>query len=241
MEQGAGRQGLRWADRLTDVLLPILRHQLEGRGADHTGAYNFYAMRLERFALFLEYEIALAKTLLSCRLNLGRIDEIGSGFGQLMFLLGWNGFQVCGFEADKARAQTAHSLWQVLNLVDPALTRNVRLFAAEFPFRAAPRPQADSLIVTTNLVASRTPQQQAAVLSAMKRYPYVLCDVQRFFEFRPARAQEHETLSLFASAGLSRPELFLDLDSGGRYYLFSNPVESERSSRRWDKLRRFWT
>ena len=75
----------------------------------------------------------------------------------------------------------------------------------------------------------------------MRRYSYVLCDVQRFFEFRPNRDQQHETLNLFASAGLSHPELFLDLDAGGRYYLFSNPPDSERPPLLFDGVRRFWS
>ena len=56
----------------------------------------------------------------------------------------------------------------------------------------------------------------------MRKYPFVLVDVQRFYEVRLEPDQELEGLAIFAEAGFGEPELFLDLGRSGRYYLYSN-------------------
>lgn len=211
-----------WAERLHDLLLPVLRHQIERFGIESTGAYNFYKVRAETGQIFMQYEIELARKLLASDLGIRHIHEIGSGFGQLMFLLGWNGFRTLGFEADRARARTACNLKAILDLVDPQSTENVHLHEGEFPSREALHPEPGSLVLTTNLVATRSLPQQLDILKAMRKYPFVLADTQRFFELRPDPDQEQEALALFAQAGFESPELFLDLGTGGRYYLFVN-------------------
>lgn len=224
MEDGEDRDDPPWTGRLRELLLPAMRDLLERSGIEGSGAYNYYDSRIRRGQVFLEYEIALARKLLSCGLDIRRVDEVGSGFGQMMFLLGWNGFKTVGFEVNPLRGRTATALHGMLERVEPALTGNVRLIRAEFPLRFGPRPEPGSMVLTTNLVASCSRPKQLAVLRAMRRYPFVLSDVQRFFDYRPELDQEPEALALFSEAGLRDPELFLDLGAGGRYYLFANPA-----------------
>ncbi len=211
-----------WAARLHDLLIPVLRHRLERSGIEASGAYNFYNVRVQNGEIFANYELALCRALLSYSSKIRQVHEIGCGFGQLMFLLGWNGFKSVGFESDRARAKTARDLKAILDLIDPEFTGNVQLLEAEFPATAAPRPDAYSLLLTTNLVATRTLPQQLAILGEMRKYPYVLADIQRFFELRMDVADQQKTLDLFAQAGFKEPELFLDLGASGRYYLFTN-------------------
>lgn len=213
-----------WSERLRDLLLPVLKHKIERFGIDTTGAYNFYKARAQSGQIFMEYEIELTRRILSSGLGIRHVHEIGSGFGQLMFLMGWNGFRTLGFEADRARAQTARDLRAMLDLVDPQLTENVQLVEGEFPSREGAQPTPGSLVLTTNLVATRSLAQQLDTLGAMRKYPFVLSDMQRFFDLRLDPAQEPEALALFAQAGFKKPELFLDLGTGGRYYLFTNPA-----------------
>lgn len=211
-----------WADRLRELLVPVLRHRIERLGIESTGAYNFYGTRIQSGEIFSNYDLVLAHKLRSCGLDIREIHEIGCGFGQLVFLLGWNGFQALGFEADRGRAKSARDLHAILSLIDPELTKNVDLLEGEFPPSGTPHPGPHTLVLTTNLVATRSRSQQLATLHAMRKYPFVLTDVQRFFDLKPDPADEPGVLALFAEAGLTEGEVFLDMGSSGRYYLFNN-------------------
>lgn len=213
---------VRWADRLQQLLVPVLLHKIERHGTEATGAYNFYKSRLDRGLLFLNYELAIARKLLASPLGITRVDEIGSGFGQLPFLLGWNGIQAIGFESDQARARTARCLRGILELADPELTKPIVLSEDEFPSPSALAPGPHSLILTTNLVATRSPDQQATIVRGMRQYSFALVDVQRLFEKREGEAAQKAALALFSEAGFPEPELFIDLGDSGRYYLFDN-------------------
>lgn len=213
---------LRWADRLDRLLVPVLQHQLQRFGSDATAAYNFYTARISNGLLLAEYEIAVAGALLARRHGITHVDEIGSGYGQLVFLLGWNGFQVRGFEADSVRARMAGRLRTVLDIADPDLTRRITLVEGNFPSTADPLPDTMSLVLTTNLVATRTPEQQLETVHAMRGYSCALVDVQRFFNKREDEASQQVVFDLFAEAGFTDSELFLNLGINGRYFLFYN-------------------
>ena len=227
-----------WSTRLAELLLPVLRHLMEREGIAKSGAYNFYEHRIRNGMLFASYELALSRKLLDWQPKLSQVCEIGSGFGQLVFLLGWHGLPAVGFEADGARAHTADRLLQILKLVEPDLSADLELIAGEFPrsraagglrWRRALPVQAGSLILTTNIVATRTREQQLAVIAAMKEFDYILVDIQRFFDLCPETEQERGRLALFEQAGLIQPQLFLDLGRGGKYYLFRKDRASEVS------------
>lgn len=215
---------LRWVERLNDLLIPLLRQKIERDGIKKTGASNYYGARVDQGRLFQGYEIALAQKILSSGLGVHRIDELGSGFGQLVFLLGWNGFETFGIESDTNRIRMAKTLREALELADPELTKNINLLEGAFPGRNWVEPGDDALLVTTNVVVMRTGvDHQLSILKDMRKYPLVICDIQRFFEQRLTREKEEAGLALFAQAGFGEPELFLDLGAHGKYYLFNSP------------------
>src|SRR5689334_10975229 len=105
-----------WTERLDALLLPVLRHVIEREGITKSGAYDFYEHRIRSGVLVDNYELALLRRLLDWQPALSQVCEIGSGFGQLVFLLGWHGLPAVGFEADGARAHMAARLLQILKL-----------------------------------------------------------------------------------------------------------------------------
>src|SRR6516165_2045518 len=183
---------IQWADRLAAILLPAMQERIEQDGAEGSGAHNFYVQRVARGKVFLEYEIALTEKLLSCGLDITHIHEVGCGFGQLVFLLGWNGFQTVGFEANPDRARTARRLQTILSLIDAGRTRNVTILSKAFPSRRPRLPEAGAMVVTTNLVTSATVAERRALVRGMGRYRFVVIDAQRFFDLRTEPDSEHK-------------------------------------------------
>jgi len=208
-------------EALNQLLLPPLKHQVEKFGDRQTGIYDFYRGRLATNTLLQHYEVAVATRLVARRDLITHIDEVGSGLGQLVFLLGWNGFQARGIEADVARASMARRLRKILEMTDPELTSHIDLLEADFPGDIAPLG-GKSLVLCTNLVVSRTPEQQAEIIRAMRRYVYAIVDIQRLFVHRNDAESQAAALALFADAGFGSPQLFLDLGTSGRYMLFEN-------------------
>ena len=222
-ERLAETRKIQWVDRLSAILLPAMQQRIEQDGVEGSGAHNFYVQRVARGKAFLEYEIALTEKLLSCGLDITHVHEVGCGFGQLVFLLGWNGFQAVGFEANPDRARTARRLQTILSLVDAGRTRNVTILSQVFPSRRPRLPDAGTMVVTTNLVTSATMAERRAFVRGMRRYRFVVVDVQRFFDLRTEPDGEQETLALFTEAGFGSPQPFLDLGQGGKFYLFEGP------------------
>jgi len=212
---------LRGVEELSQLLLPPLKYQVEKFGVRQTGIYDFYRSRFASNILLQQYEVAVATELLKRREQITHIDEVGSGLGQLVFLLAWNGFQARGIEADVTRASMARRLRKILEVTDPELASNIGLLEADFPGDIAPAG-ARSLVLSTNLVVSRTPEQQAEIVRAMRRYACAIVDIQRLFVQRTDADSQAEALALFADAGFGPPQLFLDLGASGRYMLFAN-------------------
>lgn len=218
---------LRGVEELSRLLLPPLKYQVEKFGMRQTGIYDFYNSRFASNVLLQRYEVAVATELLKRRELVTHVDEVGSGLGQLVFLLGWNGFQARGIEADVARASMARRLRKILEVTDPELTSNIDLLEANFPGDIAPAGS-KSLVLCTNLVVSRTVEQQAEIVRAMRRYACAIVDIQRLFVQRRDAESQAAALALFADAGFGPPELFLDLGTSGRYMLFANDRQAVR-------------
>ncbi len=213
---------LLWADRLRQLLVPVLQHRLERNGIEATGAYNYYKVRLDRGELLQEYELAIARELIRRKGSVNEVVEVGSGFGQLVFLLAWNGFGATGIEFNRDRARMAEDLRAIVSIADSGLSGRISLFEGKFPLANLPPPGPQSLIVTTNLVATHTLAEQKAFVSAMRAYTYALVDIQRLFESRATEEEQQPALDLFVEAGYGPPELFLSLGAAGKYYLFKS-------------------
>ena len=208
---------------LDALLLPLALQRLALYGEHESGAYNFYARRLESGSLFAGYEIALAEKLLERRFPVREIHEIGPGFGQLPMLLAVNGLPATGIEGDSRRYATAATLLDEMRRAFPAAAP-CRMLHGSFPLpRPAAPPARDALALTTNLIFTTTPAQQNLFVAALRRYPFVIADVDRLFEPRRTADERAAAFALFASNGFGPPEPFLDLGEDGRYFLFRPP------------------
>jgi hypothetical protein len=203
---------------LTELLLPVMRYRVEKLGVDASGAFNFYRSRLEANRVFCDYEIQLVGKIFERLTAIDEIYEIGCGWGQLVFLLAWCGYDATGFEIDSRRFLGAEFLRKVLGQVDEDRVMHARLRNEFFP--PLDRPQSNcSVVVATNVVIGNPELFEEQMLWALRRYRYAIVDVDRFCRLR----QPDERPAFIASVertGLRNAGLFCDAGSDGQFYLF---------------------
>ena len=237
-------------DELTAILLPIVQDRITRLGEHDSGAYNFYASRARQQRIFSDYDVALARAILSRDLPVTGIHEVGAGFGQLSFLLGWNGTEIVGIDRDERTYRTGALLLEKLRLAAPEVAARIRFIGAPFPLRpetgflgyftVSPNLEltrdafcadwrlfdtAGALVMTTNLVATPGSEGQLGTARAMRRYRFALVDVDRFFEPANTAAERERVFALFKEAGFTTAEPFLDIGASGCYYLFGHEDE----------------
>ena len=209
------------ADRLNRILVPAARQRVEEMGSDAAGAYNFYAVRLERGDLFADYERALASRLLGSADGYV-LHEIGAGYGTFSLLMTALGFDAVCVEMDSRRFEGAVALWNALREQWPDIPGELALVQDRFPSEQL-RPNG-ALAVITNLVATTAASARAAIIAALARYDAAIIDVDRFLE--PARELEERqaVLEEFAQSGLAA-EPYLDVGRSACFYRITRARE----------------
>lgn len=206
-----------------------MRERLATLGLIESGAYNFYRTRLESGRVFLNYEIRLLEEFGQGRLPIGAIDEIGCGWGQFVFLLAWNGYTVRGFEKNRDRYEGARDFKRVLRRIDAARTNRATIRCQSFPPRMWLKTK-DALALGTNLVGGWTARTESKVLAGLRRYRYVLLDIDRFGIKRSA-GERPALVARLEEAGLTSLGLFCDLGEDGHYHLFEPRPRQRRLPR----------
>jgi hypothetical protein len=208
------------ARRLTDLLLPVMGHRIEKLGVDTSGAFNFYRSRFESGRVFCDYEIQLVKEIVNRQLPVAHVHEIGCGWGQLIFLLAWSGYDATGFEIDDRRFAGADYLRRVLDQIDPDRSAGAKIRHEFFP--PADRPdQSRSLVIATNVVVGDRPFVEEQMIWALRRYRFAIIDVDRFCR-RRGRDDRPALIALVEEAGLKNLGLFCDAGGDGQFYLFES-------------------
>lgn len=195
-----------------------MRYRMDRLGVEGSGAFEFYRSRLASGRVFGDYEVQLVHSIIEKNLPMEEIHEIGCGWGQLVFLLGWTGFKATGFELDERRFRGACWLNDVLAQVDEERTARVRIRNEFFPPLDRPDP-ARTAVIATNVVIGNPALVEHEMIWGLRRYRYAILDVERFC--RQRRAEEQSAfISLVEECGLQNLGPFCDAGTDGRYYLF---------------------
>jgi SAM-dependent methyltransferase len=210
-----GDDPARW---LSDVLLPVMRYRLALLGAEDSGAYDFYRTRLATGRVFGDYEVRLIDEIMRRQLPVREVHEIGCGWGQLVFLLAWRGYDATGFEIDRRRFCGATCLREILGLIDPARAGRASLRHQFFPPLDRPDAQG-SLVIATNIVVDNPRFVEDQILRGLRRYRYAVIDIDRFCA--PRGPAEHPQFLVRAEqSGLRDLGLFCDAGAEGHFHLF---------------------
>ncbi|MGE5268587.1 MAG: hypothetical protein ACM3JG_02820 [Thiohalocapsa sp.] len=213
---------------LTDLLLPAMRYRAGRLGGDESGAFDFYRARIAAGQVFLDYEVRLLKAIIAQGLPIDEIHEIGCGWGQLVFLLAWNGFKATGFEVDERRFAGALCLHQILAQVDPSRTERARIRNEFFPPLDRPDP-ARSAVIATNVVIGNPHLFEEEMIWGLRRYRFAIIDVDRFC--RQRRPEERPGLiALVEESGLRNLGPFCEAGADGTFYLFTSADSDENTA-----------
>ncbi len=203
------------ADRLNALAVPAGRRRLAEMGDDASGAYNFYKVRIERGRLISDYEIALATAIAEEPQAPRQIHEVGGGYGTFCWLMAALGFDTVCLEFDPRRLDGGQALWDAVLAGGPDMPGAVRFLKDRFP--AAELEPGGACAVITNLVATTTELQRAAIIAALGRYPVAIVDVDRFLEHARTPEERDAVLDRFREAGLAA-EPYLDLGASACFY-----------------------
>ena len=141
----------RAVQQLSEVLLPAMRARVAEMGVEASGAFEFYRVAVERERVFNPYEIDLVNALRERLPHIDEIHEIGCGWGQLVFLLAWSGFNTTGYEIDERRYAGAMQFHRLLGQINPQLAGRAQFLNEFFPPLTRPKPM-NTLAVSTNIV-----------------------------------------------------------------------------------------
>ncbi len=209
----------RHQDRINALLLPILEERINKLGDQESGAYNFYATRLQRRNLIGDYEVAITQQILKTGVGSQGVHEIGPGYGQLTFLLAYAGLTASAVEIDRRRHATGAIMLGTIGAADPDVGNRCRILFGAFPLPDSVLAPGQALALATNLVFTTDRPTQLKILGAMRRYKTCIVDVDRLFDRRTDDAGRALTHALIKEAGFAHVEPFLDLGESGRYFL----------------------
>jgi hypothetical protein len=204
---------------LDALAVPLGLDRLATLGLDGSGAYAYYEVRLRRGTIFASYELALARALLGWPEAPRIVHEIGGGFGGLSMLLARLGFRAICLEYDVKRFDGAMALLAGMSQIYPDLANNCEMINARFPMEPGALPSDDAMALITNLVCTTTSEAKADIITALRRYPEAIIDIDRFLVQCQSPEERAMRLEEFRTSGFVG-ELFLDLGKSAYLYRF---------------------
>ncbi len=203
------------ANRLNSIAVPAGRSRLAMLGAEESGSYNFYSVRLARGDLFSDYDRRLAEELIRLPQPPAQIHEIGGGFGNFGWLMAGLGVAAVSLECDRRRFDAGEAIWGAIRRGWPEMPGSFTWLNARFP---APNLEPGrAWAISTNLVFTSSAEAKAEILGRLKEYETAIIDVDRFLVQSREPEQRAAVLAEFVKSGIAA-EPFLDLGSSACFY-----------------------
>jgi len=170
--------------------LAFLKNRIDAMGVTESGAYEYYAVRVQREDAFVNYERVLMDHILAS--PPARVVHAGIGIGPVIARLSQAGIPCVGYESDGARYAAAVALREELGL--------------GYELRKAYYPDADigsgGLLLFTNVGAGWTREQEDAIIATFPNFDEVILDLRLFGHIRNEEADREELRWRIAAVGL---------------------------------------
>ena len=205
-----------------EVASRTLRQRIETHGVTESGAYRHYASMLDSSELIPRYERAILDLLRDRLPPMTECHEIGSGIGTLAFLLVMSGYTALGIEKDPRRHASAEAVLRELAKDAPRIEDRCKLVEGAFPQSVEQMDVSQACAIVTDFISTQKPAQLDLIVAGLRRYRYVLMDMQRFSRRRDLRPEQLELLADLTRRGFGPCTDTIDLGEEGFYCLFEN-------------------
>lgn len=205
-----------WNTNAVDRIVPTLFSELTNLHVEFPELWsrlgNYYTQRIESGAFIQNHDHALARYIARNFSTQTVVVEIGSGIGELGYLLSSQGFRYIGVEGDDARFELSTRLKEIfdINSSDPSLLKFVHGDYLELSDSVLPKNE-QIVAVTTSLSSSGLEKNVANFLLALSAYPELLITTSHFTRTRDTKDQA-QLISQFNDLGFSEID---EIEVGG--------------------------
>ena len=192
-------------EALNAEMLQAFQTRIETMGEKESGAYGYYAARVEKGDVLYQREWALANKIHDVAAD-ATIHEIGPGAATLAIACASLGHSCVGLERDARRAGAAAALTQACGAVDAEIPKRLRILNERFPsdlLDGLRKKARRSLVATTNFISSTPESQEAALIESVGRYDIAVIDLCSFRVRRNDEAERADLRDRILAAGFS--------------------------------------
>lgn len=172
----------------------VMQKRLESHGVRGSGAYEHYSGMLREGFAVPGYELTALDIVRQQVPRLDAYHEIGSGIGMFSCLLALNGYPAVAIEHNVPRHEAARAIWKALGGKVDLGKSSCQMILGRFPAAVSGIDTARAIAIVTNLVSTQSPIQLKGILAGLRRYQYVLIDLQRFCIMRGTGKAQAELL-----------------------------------------------
>ncbi len=196
--------------RVGETLLRVIARRLP-MGLKESGAQNYYARRVRQGFAFERYTTAISAAVVNERPNYELMVDVGSGMGELPFLLAVEGFRTLAIERNALRFAALTDFHSELAKLFPEFAARAQIHRGDFPCPVVGLIPDHSLLTATSLVATTTPEQERRIMTALLEYRALIVDVAQLVHYRPNPEEWPTVERYFKDAGFNvRREIFTE-------------------------------
>lgn len=208
-------------DAIDEAATQLLRKRMEEMGETESGAYPYYAVRVNRGRLINPAEIELLNYIIEREKEISSIHDIGAGIGTLAIAFAAAGIEAVAIERDERRLKAMNAIVDDLRERYPKTVAKVSALHAPFPDPAiAAIRKPDTVAVAANFIASMTEELQQQIVAGFAEYPTIYIDAQRFCISRSTQEEYDRMERWLLDSGFSSGEKILDLGVNAQFYRF---------------------
>ena len=198
-------------DAKMQVLEPLARQfvcaRLARLGPEASGLYNYYAGRLEKPFLFLDYDFKLIECIFEGLPAYDAYVEAGAGLGWLSAMIAHAGRRAVAVEVDERRFLALVALQTTLGMHLPGLSGRLAAHRGLFPCAVPGVERARAMLVAANIVSEEPGLDEDAMIGELARYASAVVDLARFRSYRRGEAAVLALLKRMVASGLPQPSL----------------------------------